>query len=241
MLLCLMSAIRSSDLVYNFDLSHENPELKVEKRETTAPATPKTTKKLESPGPQKEDLKALSKLQPIVDLGTILQAVAKSLRRRKKRAKRRKRKLKSKKSKKLKSSKMKKNELKLKPQGKSSKVSRKAFSLGAMGAMAGGGAMLGGGALLAMKAKKAAAKRADLKLKTDKYGIMVIQKQINKDVNQTLFSAAQKIRALRMKAKTILKNNYKKIDMVTYSIDNIMGNLMAMDRNLFHALRKGRV
>jgi hypothetical protein len=115
---------------------------------------------------------------------------------------------------------------------------RKAFGLDSLGGAGGIGAMaaVGGGAVLAGGMAAGSAENEGLEqeimAKENTFGIMKIQEKVNDDINMELFSSSIHFKGLREKAKTVLMNGESKINETSDLIENALGTLHAIDKQL---------
>ena len=118
------------------------------------------------------------------------------------------------------------------------KKERKAF-MGGMGtgasmAVLGGGAVAAAGAASMMGSAENEEIEKKISLKENELGILTIGSKIDGDVNQELFTASFKLKGLRDKAKTLLLNGEAQILQLEEQIDNMLGNLQAMDNHNYN-------
>ena len=231
LLFCLVStSICSKALDYKFKMENGQPELEVVKTDKPDKKTEKTSPLNVKPLTDMQMIQLNPTLAPMIELGDILKEFTKTMKQKKTHKKHKKQKAKKRKLHIAKSKKV-----------KSSKAPRKAFipgmSTGGSAALLGGGALVAGvGAGMAMGAADNEKLEQEISLKENEFGIMKIREKVEDDINQELFSSSIKIRGLREKAKAILFNGENSISEVEDQMDNALGNLTAMDKQMNHAI-----
>ena len=128
--------------------------------------------------------------------------------------------------------KKKKRKLKLKNKKRKKKVKSRKTMMGALGGLAavGGAAAVGGMAMKGSSDNEVLEKK--ISMKENEFGILTIRTKVDGDTNQWLYTAAEKFKGLTLRAKTLMLNGEKTINQITDQIDNIMGNLQAMDNHI---------
>jgi hypothetical protein len=229
MLICfVVTELSSKTLNYKFKINKGKPELQVTK--STKVRKKHSKRKLRTkPLTDMEMIKLNPTMAPMIALGDILKEFTKTMQQKKshKKKKHKKRKLKVVKSEPKKD---------IQPQETPNVQDRKTF-IGGMGAGAstaliGGGLAAGVGAGMAMGAAQNEGLEHEIGLKENELGIMKIREKVDDDINQELFSSGIKLKGLREKAKTVLANGEAAIMQVESSLDNTLGDLMAMDHQL---------
>lgn len=240
-LITLPTLTRSEELNYQFKLDGNQPKLEIKKSgqsENTANPFAKADKaeKAEEQAiiaeAQGKAMNANQMMAPIIQLGNILKEVTDTLKEKKQKKKAAALKRKKLRLKKAKKAREKRRRRKLMKKG------RKAFDMGAAAGIAGGAAVLGGGAM-AMGAADNDEIQRKIDFANDEFGILKISEKVDDDMNQLLFTAAQKIRGLRLDSKTIMLNGEKRLDQLYDSVDHVMGSFESMDKHIFRKWMNG--
>ena len=224
-LIFFIFSVRNSEaLNYSFQIDQGKPQLEVTKSDSPKPVDPSPPSQTiqSDSAPDKPSLNRNPMIGPIIQLGSILKDFTKALnskrrRRRKKKARKHQR------SKKLSQT----------TQASGKAMARKAFLGGmsggaSMAVLGGGAAAMAGGAMMAGSAQNEETEKK-ISLKENELGILTIRTKVDSDMTQELFTADFKMRGLRDKAKTLLKNGEASLIQLEQQIDNILGNLQAMD------------
>jgi hypothetical protein len=208
---------------------------------------------------EKEILKKAPMMAPMVELSDMVKDFSSMLNQKKKRKMKLKRKLKIEKPKrqikpkhkhkqKLKQKKPhlkhKENPIKseeeyswdLKPRKTKKKhLARKAFDMGSLGGgLAVAGVAAGGVAMagMAMGAADNEKLEKELQTKENLFGILVIRTKVDEELNNDLFTSWMKFKNLREKGKDLIKNGENQLRVIEDSMDNMLGDLQAMDNHL---------
>ena len=238
MLLCfVVTTLSSKTLNYKFKIKKGQPELQVTKSDKSR-RKKHSLKHKARPLTDMEMIKINPTMAPMIELGDILKEFTKTM----KQHKRHKKHKKHKKKRKLKIVKSETKNDQNSTENNSNVQDRKAFiggmSTGASAALVGGGALAAGvGAGMAMGAAQNEGIEHEIGLRENELGIMKIREKVDDDINQELFSSGIRLKGLREKAKTVLANGEAAILEVESSLDNTLGNLMAMDHAITNHLK----
>ena len=227
-------------LSYEFKMNNGKPQLEIQKQDSPSPKKPKlrsnkpSSKSKTNLISNEDMLRQNPNLAPIVELGAILKEFSKTM---KMQAKMKKRRTRQKKIRKQNSAKRKLKVDQTQPsKDKTAPVGRKTMfeemSGGTMGALAGGAALGGLGAMAMAGSAENDETQQKINLAEDEYGIMMISSKVDKDINQWLFTAVEKVKGLRLKGRTIMQNTEIRLSQAFDQIDDIMGNCEAMDKHI---------
>ena len=216
----------AAELTYNFSIKNGKSELQAKKKNLLAKVS-KIDRELSGPDPSpknssKSTAPSPDTYKPLEDFGNIMKHFIKVLES-KKRSKRNKQKRKR------------SRELTKLGKAKQKTGDRNAF-LGKVGGLAAGlgGAALGVGAIgMVMGAMGNKKIKNQIDKQKTAYATVFIKSKLSGDINIALYNAVRRIKCLRSRAKTMLTNTDNKIDRVAGRLENVLGNISAMDKGLW--------